>query len=72
MRHDAVFGVGKTQDLAGDLLDDVGIGKVGREQRHITLELGAHGLEALDLELQQGGALDQALSDLEAMPAMIA
>ena len=53
-RNDEIIRVCEAQDLAGDLIDHVGIGALGGKQRHVALELGAHGLKALDLKLQQG------------------
>ena len=50
-RHNAIVGMHKAQDPAGNLFDDVGIWTVRREQRHIALQPGAHGLKAFDLEL---------------------
>lgn len=61
--------MGKAQNLAGDLFNEIGIGKVGTQERHITLELGAHGLEALELELESAFALEQSFSSLETVAA---
>ena len=41
-----------------------------RQQGYIPLELGADSLETAGFELQEAGALDQAASRLEAVPAM--
>ena len=60
----------EAEDVARYFLDHIRIGEVGREKGHIAFELGTHGLEAFDLELQQAGALDQNFSCLEAVPAI--
>jgi hypothetical protein len=69
--HDnAIVRVGKTQHLARDLFDKVGIGKIGTEQSDIALQFGAHGLEALDLKLQDALAFQQPVSRIEAVAAI--
>ncbi len=68
-RDNAVPGVGKAQNLAGDLFDEIGVGKVGAQKRDIALQFGAHGLEALKLELKSAFALEQSFSSLETVAA---
>ena len=67
---DDVVGTHEAQDFARDFLNDIGIGLLGGKQRDIALELGAHSLEAFDLELQQSRSFDQPRSRLEAVPAI--
>ena len=61
--------MGKSQHFASELFDHVGIREIGPQKRDIVLKLGAHGLEALNLELQSALALDQFLSSLETVAA---
>lgn len=68
-RDNAVARAGKAQNFAGNLFDEIGIGKVGAQERDIALELGAHGLEALKLELKSAFALEQSFSSLETVAA---
>ena len=51
--RDLIARIDEAQDFARDLLDDVGIGFVRRQQGDVALKIGAHGLKAFDLELQQ-------------------
>lgn len=51
--QDGVRGVGEAEDLARRFLDEVGIGKLRGEKCHVARELGAHDLEAANLELQE-------------------
>ena len=50
---DAILWPGEAQHVAGDLLDEIGIRLVRREEVDVALQFGAHGLEAPDLELRQ-------------------
>lgn len=50
---DLVLGAHKAQNLARDFLDEIGVGLLRRQKGYVALKLGAHGLEAFDLELQQ-------------------
>lgn len=68
--HEDVIGTHVAQNVAGNLFNDIWIGLVGRKQRHVALELRAHGLEALDLEIQQSGPFDQLTASVEAVAAM--
>lgn len=69
LQHDAIARMGEPQHLAGNFFDEIRIGEIGAEQSDIALELGAHSLEALDLELQSAFTLRKSISRLEAMPA---
>jgi len=62
--------IGEAQHLARDLLDEIGVRQVGAKERDIALELGAHGLEALDLELERALTLEQGIPRLEAVTAL--
>ena len=68
--NDAVGRVDVAQNIAGEFFDEIGVGDLWCQQRDIALELGAHGLKALDLKLQQIGAFDQLIASLEAVVAM--
>lgn len=58
--HDKAIGwIGVTQHLAGDLFDEIWMGRGLVEQGYIAGEFRPHGLEAPDLKLQQSGAIDQ-------------
>lgn len=61
--------MGKPQNLAGDLFDKIGVWKVRTQEHDVALELGAHGLKALELELQSAFALEQSFSSLETVAA---
>jgi hypothetical protein len=67
---DAILWPGEAQHVAGDLLDEIGIRLVRREEVDVALQFGAHGLKAPDLELQQAGAFDQSGSCLETVTAI--
>ena len=56
--------------IASNFLDEIGVGKFGRQQRHIALEARPHGLEGSDFEVQKTGPLHQCFSRLEAMAAI--
>jgi hypothetical protein len=60
----------EAQHVARVLFDEIGVGRLGGEQRHVALEPGAHGLEPSDLELQPCRAGDQSGSGLEAVSAI--
>lgn len=61
--------MGKTQHTARDLLDEVVMGQLAAEQLHVALQLRPDDLEAPDLPLELPGALHQARSCPEAVPA---
>lgn len=69
-RHDDVIGPDITEHIARDFFHHVRIGLIGRKERDIPLELRAHGLEALDLEIQERGSFDQLITSFEAVAAM--
>ena len=69
-RIEPVIGVDEAQDLASCLLDEVGVRKFRGEERDVALELGPHGLEASDFEFQEACALEEAISNQEAVPAI--
>ena len=69
-RHDNVVGTNVTEHVARDFFNHVGIGLIRGEERDIPLELRAHGLEALDLEIQERGSFDQLITSFEAVAAM--
>lgn len=62
--------MGEAEHAARNLFDEIGIGQIRAQKRHITLKLGTHSLEALDLELQSAFALEQLVSGLEAVAAL--
>jgi len=51
LRDDLIVGAHETQDLARNFFDEIGVWLCGREESDVALKLGAHGLEAFDLEL---------------------
>lgn len=51
MGEDAIRRVGEAQHVPGDFLDEIGVRRIGREKGDVARELGAHGFEALVLEL---------------------
>lgn len=59
----------EAQNLTRDLLDDVGVRNIRAQKRHVALELGAHGLEALHLKLKSALTLEQSVARLEAVAA---
>lgn len=70
-RHDDdVAGAGEAELLAGDLLDEIGVGDRLVEEPTIALKAGTHDLEASCLALQNRVARDQSGSGLEAVPAL--
>ena len=70
LSDDTIVGPGKSQHVAGDFLDKIRVGRIGAHQRNVARKLGAHGLEALDFELQSAFALEQCVPCLEAVTAM--
>lgn len=68
---DAVGWMHEPQEVARDLLDEVLMRRLGAQQRDISSELGPHGFEALDLELDEAGALDELRASLEAVAALM-
>jgi hypothetical protein len=70
VNDDAIPRVGEPKHLARDFFDKVRIWQIWPEQGHVTLQFGAHGLEALDLELQSAFTLQQPVSRLEAVAAV--
>lgn len=58
------------QNIASDLFDKIGMGRVLIEKGDIAGEFRPHGLEAPDLKLQQSGAIDQLGTCLETVPAI--
>ncbi len=70
-RDDAIGRMGKAQEVSRDLLDEIGVGRLGRQQRDIALEFRPHGFEALYLELEEARTLDQLRASLEAVAALI-
>lgn len=65
--ENTIVRIGKAQHVPGDLLDEVGVGPVGGEERDVALELRAHGLETADLKVQYLGPLHQTRTRLEAV-----
>lgn len=59
----------KTQHVARDLLDEIGIRQIWTKKRDVPRKLGTYGLEALDLELERALTLEQPISRLEAVTA---
>ena len=58
MRHDAaIVGPQKAQHAARMLVEEVEIGRIGGEQRGLTLERCAYGLETVELPGQRDTAL---------------
>jgi hypothetical protein len=60
----------KAKRIARNLLDKIGSRQLGGEQRDIARQMRPHGFEALDLELQHAGAIDQSSASLETVPPM--
>lgn len=67
---DAVRRLGEAQNVACHLFDQIRIREVGPQKCDISLELGTHGLEASDFEVQQAGPLDQNFAGLETVSAI--
>lgn len=53
-QYQAIVRMYEAQNIARNLFDNVGVSQLGRQQRHIALKFGAHGLKALDLKFQKG------------------
>ncbi len=49
--HHAIVRIYEAQNVARKLFDNIGIGEFARQQGHVAIKLGAHGLEAFDLKL---------------------
>lgn len=58
---------GKPQGGAGQLLDQIGMGGIGADQIDVASQPAAHGLEARDLPLEDGGAIAQPRTRREAV-----
>ena len=69
IQHDLVARTSETEHASRNLLDEIGIRGIRAQQRDISLKLGAHGLEAQNLELQSALALEQLVPRLEAVSA---
>jgi hypothetical protein len=67
--HDIV-GLDKTEHVARDLFDEIGMRLGRRQQRNVTLKFAANGLKAARFEGQQAGPFDQTRTRLKAMPAV--
>jgi hypothetical protein len=69
IQQDLVARTSETEHATRNLLDEIRIRGIGAQQRDIALELGAHGLEAQNLELKSALALEQLVPRLEAVSA---
>jgi hypothetical protein len=65
--EDAIRGMSEAQHVAGDFLDEIGVRGFLGQERDVPCQLGTHGFEALEFELQERDALDELASGLEAM-----
>ena len=52
--YHAIVRMHEAQNIARNLFDNVGVGRLGGQQRHIALKFGAHGLKAPTLKIQKG------------------
>lgn len=68
--QDALAGPGEAQHLPRNILDEVGIWRRFRQQCHVTLETGAHGLERSDLRVERARPGDQSGTRFEAVSAL--
>lgn len=66
---DLVLRVREAQDLAGDLFDEIGVGQIRTQERHVAFELGAHGFETRKLKLKSAFTLKKSFPSLETVAA---
>lgn len=60
----------EAEHFAGEFVDDIVLRQFRGQQCDIALELGAHGLEATRFELEEAGALQEAIASDEAVTAI--
>ena len=70
MRDDAVIGMNKSEHFACKFFDNIVLRQFWGQQGDITLQLGAHDLEAAIFELEEACALDEPVSNQEAVAAI--
>lgn len=68
--HDAIVGMHEAQHISRNLFDEIAIGHFGCEESNVALELGTHGLEATNFELQEAFALDESVPCQETVAAI--
>ncbi len=61
----------ETEQVSRDLLDEVWMRGLVAQEGDVPGQFGPHGFEALDLELDEAGALDELRASLEAVAALI-
>lgn len=66
----AVGGVNVAEDIAGNFLDKIGVGPVGRQQCNVLAKPGAHGLQASNLKFDEIRLLEQCRARLETVPSV--
>ena len=70
MCDDAILGMYESEHFAGKFFDNIVLRQFRGEQGDVTLQLGAHGLEAAIFELQEACALDEPVTNQEAVAAI--
>lgn len=69
--HDnSIRWTGIAEHVPCNLFHEIGMGRILIEQGDVAGQSGPHGLETLDLKLQQCGAIDQSGASLETVPAV--
>ena len=70
MQQNMVVGIGETKHITRYVFNEIRIGCVWCQKRHVSREFGPYGLKADDLEVQQIGLLHQIITCLEAVAAI--